>query len=49
MVLQQHLFNQRIERNKYYGKSSNNKNNKEQERNEEWNNTVNLERYHVMS
>ena len=49
MVLQQQLFNQKIERNKYYGKSSNNENDMEQERNEDWNDMVHLERYHVMS
>ena len=49
VFLQQQLFNQRSERNKYYGKSPNNKSDMEQESNEEWNNMVNLERYHVMT
>ena len=50
VFLQQQLFNQRIERNKYYGKSPNNKSDTGQERNtnEEWNNMVNLETYHVI-
>ena len=50
LFLQQLLFNQRIERNKYYGKIPNNKSDIGQERNtnEEWNNMVKLERYHVM-
>ena len=47
MILQQQLFNQMIERNKYYRKTPNNKNNMEQEK--DWKNMVNLERYHVMS
>ena len=49
VFLQQQLFNQRIERNRYYGNSPNHNSNMEQERNEEWNNMVNLERYHVMT
>ena len=49
VFLQQQLFNRRIERNKYYGKSPNNKSNMGQERNEEWNNMVKSERYHVMT
>ena len=45
VFLQQQLFNQRIERYKYYGKSPNNKSDMGQERNtnEEWNNMVNLD------
>ena len=49
IILQQQLFNQRIERNKYYKKSPNNKSNMEQEKHDDWKNMVNLERYHVMS
>ena len=50
MILQQQLFNQRIERNIYYKKNPNNKNKMEQEKNEDWKNMENLERYyHVMS
>ena len=51
VFLQEQLFNQRIERNMYYWKSPNNKSDMGQERNtnEEWNNMVSLERYHVMT
>ena len=49
MILQQQLFNQRIEINKYYKKNPNNKNKMEQDKNEDWKNMENLERYHVMS
>ena len=49
MILQQQLFNQRIERNKYYRKNPKIKNDMQQEKNEDWKNMVNLERYHVMS
>ena len=49
MILQPQLFNQRIERKKYYKKNPNNKNNVEQEKHDDWKNMVNLERYHVMS
>ena len=48
MILQQQLFNQRIERNMYYKKNPNNQNDMEQEKIEDWDNMVNLERYHVM-
>ena len=49
MILQQQLFNQRIERKKYYKKTPNNKSNMEKEKHDDWKNLVNLERYHVMS
>ena len=49
MALQQQLFIQRIERNKYYRRSPDNKNDMEPERNEDWNNNVILQRYDVMS
>ena len=51
VFIQQQLFNQRIERNKYYGKHSSNNSDMGQETNtnEEWNNISNLERYHVMT
>ena len=49
MILQQPLFNQWTERKKYYKKSPNNKNDMEQEKHDDWENMVNLERYHVMS
>ena len=44
VLLQHQLFNQRIERYMYYGKSPSNKSDMGQERNtnEEWNNMVNL-------
>ena len=48
-ILQQQLFNHRIERNKYYRKNPHNKNDVEQEKHDDWNNMVNIERYHVMS
>ena len=48
MILQQQLFNQGIERNKYFRKNPNIKNDMEQ-KSEDWKNMVNLERYHVMS
>ena len=48
MILQQQLYNKRIERNKHYKKNPNNKNNMEQEKQDDWKNMVNLERYHVM-
>ena len=48
IILQQQLFNQRIERKKYYKKNPN-KNDMEQEKQEDWRNIINLERYHVMS
>ena len=49
MALQQQLFIQRIERNKYYRRSLDNKNDMEPERNEDWNNNVILQRYDVIS
>ena len=49
IALQQQLFNQRIERKKYNKKNPNNKNDREQEKHDDWKNMVNLERYHVMS
>ena len=36
MILQQQLFNQRTERNKYYKKNPNNKNDMEQEKHDDW-------------
>ena len=44
-ILQQQLFNHRIdERNKYYRKNPHNKNDVEQEKHDDWNNMVNIER-----
>ena len=48
-ILQKQLFNQRIERNKYYRKNPHNKNNVEQENHDDWKKMVNIERYHVIS
>ena len=49
MILQKQLFNQRIERKKYYKKNPNNKNDMEQEKMMIGKTLVNVERYHVMS
>ena len=49
MIVQQQLFNQKIEKNKYYKQTPNNKNDMEQEKHDDYKNMVNLERYHAMS
>ena len=38
IILQQQLFNQRTEKNEYYKKNPNNKNDMEQEKQEDWKN-----------
>ena len=48
ILLQQQLFNQRIERNKYYKRKPNNKSD-EQKKLDDWKNMVNIERCHVKS
>ena len=49
MLLQQQLYNQRIEINTYYNKNNlNDKNDKNQEKHDDWKNMGDTERYHIM-